>query len=211
MLGPCAILLFLLSRVTYAACFIITTPYDWNINQDVTLYWTPGQDDVQQFCVKLFNPRLLRSLFTIAVTLTAQQSPFTFSMPPVPPGDGYILSFVDVSNDFNVYATSAPFSIGSNGAPPDPNGGFGTFPPPPPPGATPPPGEQPPDQFGDTVTLYSTVTGPDTIITITSTRTPTPSPSLQHSNALRTLDQTKVYWSTLLLIPMLCGILPMLM
>jgi hypothetical protein len=72
--------------VISTGCFSIVTPSGWSTGQNVTLYWSADQTDAEQFSIKLFNPRLLRELFTIAVSVAAEQDFFTFIMPPVMPG-----------------------------------------------------------------------------------------------------------------------------
>ncbi|KAF9513262.1 hypothetical protein BS47DRAFT_1344510 [Hydnum rufescens UP504] len=101
-----------------ASALQVITPSGWKGNTTVTLGWTWDSSD-PPFSIELGNPNIHDGLLAqgpIAISNNVQPNTnnISFELPELPPGTGYFISLVAISDISTVYSTSASFNIASN-------------------------------------------------------------------------------------------------
>jgi len=109
---------FLLAVPALVSALSITAPTKASMkgNSTVTIEWTSKPNDPTSFTIELVNAVGALSQGPIAVANNVQTSlgTLTLGLPGVPAASGYTLTFVDIFNINNVYATSRTFALTSN-------------------------------------------------------------------------------------------------
>ncbi|KZT58311.1 hypothetical protein CALCODRAFT_242167 [Calocera cornea HHB12733] len=95
-----------------------TTGQGWTGNQTVQITWSSIAGDPATFSIELSRPNQNLGPYggSLAVgnNVPTANGEFTFELPQVPPGDGYELQFVNISDINIVYATSGLFTVTEN-------------------------------------------------------------------------------------------------
>jgi len=96
-----------------ASALSISAPSGATSAGSVTINWShDAPTDPAIWSLELINT-IFRNNFAIANNVDDSVGSVTLTLPAVPVGDGYTLQAVNVGNLSDVYATSAPFSIGA--------------------------------------------------------------------------------------------------
>jgi len=96
--------------VPLISALTLSTPENLSSGGSATINWTSAAGDPSTFSIELLNV-VFHNSFAIANNVQPSAGTITLTLPSVPPGDGYTLEAVDISNITNVYATSGSFSI----------------------------------------------------------------------------------------------------
>jgi len=116
------IILAVLAVLPLIRALSITTPnaaQPWIGNSTVQITWTSIAGDPATFSIELSRPNQNLGPYNGALAVASPVVPttdgqITFELPQVPPGAGYLLQFVNISNINIVYASSQSFSVTEN-------------------------------------------------------------------------------------------------
>ncbi|CCM03659.1 uncharacterized protein FIBRA_05803 [Fibroporia radiculosa] len=87
----------------------LQTPTNWQSGTSANISWT-ATDSASLFSLELVNS-VFHNAFAIAGNIQPSLGFLSFEMPSVPPGAGYVLEAVNVTNINDVYGSSGSFSI----------------------------------------------------------------------------------------------------
>ncbi|KAJ6584002.1 hypothetical protein DFH09DRAFT_1144011 [Mycena vulgaris] len=106
----CAILAL---AAPFASALSITTVSGNAVSEgSLTITWTTSTSDASGvFSIELNHPSF-NSALALANNVDSSSLSTTVALNNIPVGDGYTITFVDISNINAVFATSAPFAIG---------------------------------------------------------------------------------------------------
>ncbi|KZO94075.1 hypothetical protein CALVIDRAFT_233016 [Calocera viscosa TUFC12733] len=95
-----------------------TAAQGWAGNTTVQITWTSIAGDPTTFSIELSRPNQNLGPYggSLAVgnNVPTANDQFTFELPQVPPGGGYLIQFVNISNINTVYAQSDIFTVAEN-------------------------------------------------------------------------------------------------
>ncbi|KAJ7149508.1 hypothetical protein C8R43DRAFT_1007269 [Mycena crocata] len=97
--------------VSSAFALTVNAPNSPTSGGQTSITWTSTDSD-PIFSIELNHPSF-NTAFAIANNVDPKANNLTLTIPPVPAEDGYTLTFVNVTDINNVYATSGSFSIGA--------------------------------------------------------------------------------------------------
>ncbi|KAH9948191.1 hypothetical protein B0H21DRAFT_734988 [Amylocystis lapponica] len=96
--------------VSAASALTLQTPTNWASGSSVNLTWTPSASD-QTFSFELSNPTIFNNALGLANNVDPTLGHITLTLPIVPPGSGYTLQAVNISDINTVYAQTGSFAI----------------------------------------------------------------------------------------------------
>jgi len=89
----------------------LATPTGLTSGGQTTITWTTAAGDPDTFSIELLN-QVFNNAYAIANNVATTLGSITLTLPVVPPGDGYMLEAVNISNINDVFSAVGPFSIG---------------------------------------------------------------------------------------------------
>ncbi|GBE77529.1 hypothetical protein SCP_0104040 [Sparassis crispa] len=91
----------------------IQTPANWDSAIQANITWTSASTDPSTWSFELVNPVNFHNSFGLANNVDPSTGVLLVELPVVPPGDGYLLQAVNISNINDVFAQSGDFAIGA--------------------------------------------------------------------------------------------------
>jgi len=101
----------LVALVPLASALVLETPTDWQSSTTANISWVTSAGDPSTFSFQLNNPDEFHNSFAIGNNIPASNQFFSFEMPTVPIGGGYLVEAVNISNINQVFAQTGEFSI----------------------------------------------------------------------------------------------------
>ncbi|PPQ77548.1 hypothetical protein CVT25_011408 [Psilocybe cyanescens] len=98
--------------VPMVSALTLTFPSNATSGGQVTITWTLAANDPETFSFELINDAF-NNAFAIANNVNPTAQSLTLTLPVVPVGGGYTLQAVNIGDINDVFASSAPFSIGA--------------------------------------------------------------------------------------------------
>ncbi|KAL6304901.1 hypothetical protein BKA93DRAFT_254086 [Sparassis latifolia] len=89
----------------------IQTPANWDSAIQANITWTSASTDPSTWSFELVNPVNFHNSFGLANNVDPSTGVLLVELPVVPPGDGYLLQAVNISNINDVFAQSGDFAI----------------------------------------------------------------------------------------------------
>ncbi|TDL26347.1 hypothetical protein BD410DRAFT_783378 [Rickenella mellea] len=102
--------LLVAASLPFVACLSVDTPSDVSSGGETKISWTGSSGDPSVFSIELLNT-IFHNAFAVANNVQTSLNSVTFQLPSVPPGDGYTINLVNISDINQVYAASGSFSI----------------------------------------------------------------------------------------------------
>ncbi|KAF7797180.1 hypothetical protein EIP86_008372 [Pleurotus ostreatoroseus] len=103
----------LIAIAPLVSALTITTPTNWTSAGPAVIEWTTVSGDPSTWSFELVNPTNFHQTFGIANNVNPSLGSLTLTLPAVPPGDGYSLEAVNITNINQVFASTGDFSIGA--------------------------------------------------------------------------------------------------
>ncbi|THH09820.1 hypothetical protein EW146_g8565 [Bondarzewia mesenterica] len=100
----------LVALVPFVAGLTLNVPDNLSSGGPATISWTTASGDPSTFSIELLNT-IFHNSFAIANNVQPSLGSITIQLPAVPPGDGYTLEAVNITDINQVFATTGGFSI----------------------------------------------------------------------------------------------------
>ncbi|TFY76590.1 hypothetical protein EWM64_g7420 [Hericium alpestre] len=100
----------LVALVPLVSALTLNTPENLSSGGTITISWTTADGDPPVFSLELLNT-VFHNTFAIANNVQSGAGSITMQIPAVPPGDGYTLEAVNISNVNEPYSQTGGFAI----------------------------------------------------------------------------------------------------
>ncbi|KIP11768.1 hypothetical protein PHLGIDRAFT_33240 [Phlebiopsis gigantea 11061_1 CR5-6] len=101
----------LAALLPFAASLTITTPTNLTSGGPATISWTTAAGDPSTWSFELVNTDVFHNSFAIANNVNPSLGSISMTLPSVPPGDGYTIEAVNITNINQIFATSGSFTV----------------------------------------------------------------------------------------------------